>query len=399
MLEWWLYVGTSPGGHQLHDSHSLGMSTSTQVASLPADGSRIYNRLWYRTNSGWSYIDTQNTSYTDTTAGQLVAVHRSGQTFLTWPETGAQTEYHIYRHNLPITSANLATAERLTSQWGPVGADTSRHRFPAGAAPINLIISDLAAPLSDATGLFVHTTQSGEAGDAYYAVTAVDSGVEASTILATSLRVTESISTPEPVLAVSVNGGRGRVYTQFMDYANWNPTLAGYAFNYSVALPANYDSSQSYPLQINLHAYNRRYRLESQAEYGWQVIQLFPDDPGHGTNGGIHTWWYGFAAEHDFIADAGLNPVTGTIVNFTEQRVLQAVDEVITNADFNVDADLIHAYGHSMGASGALSLGVRYGNVIASIYASQPMTDFEADVSFKSEFQSVWGNPATGLFD
>ncbi len=398
VMEWWLYVGTSPGGHQLHDSRSLGNNTSTLVANLPADGSQIYNRLWYRTASGWSYTDTGNTSHTDTTTGpQLSALHRSGQTFLTWQEPDSQTGYHVYRHNQPITSANLAAASRLTSRWGPLGADTSRHRYPTSATPDNLIIADLATPLSDTTGLFVHTIQSGEAGSAYYAVTAVDNGVEENTVLAASALVIEAVSSPAPVLAVSVNGGSGRVYTQFMDYANWNPTLAGYAYNYSVALPANYDTNRAYPLQVSLHAYNGRYRLEPEAQFGWDVIQVFPDDPGSGTNGGIHTWWFGFAADHNFINDAGLNPATGSVVNFTEQRVLRAVDDVIVNTDFSVDTNLVYAYGHSMGASGALSLGIRYGNVISGIYASQPMTDYRSSPTFQDEFRSIWGNPATNL--
>ena len=396
--EWWLYVGTSPGGRQLYNSRSIGINTSAQVNSLPVDGSRKYNRLWYRTAAGWSYIDTENSSFTEIAVGQqMAAVHRSGQTFLTWQEPDSQAGYHVYRHDQPITVANLSAASQLTSRWGPLGAETSRHRFPTNAAPDNLIIADLAAPLADSTGLFVHTTQPEDAGNVYYAVTAVNNDVEENTILASSRRVSESVSRPAPVLAVSVNGGNGRVYTQFMDYGNWNPTLAGYAFNYSVALPSGYDPNQTYPLQINLHAYSGRYRLEQEAEYGWDVIQLFPDDPGFGTNGGIHTWWYGFAADHDFAAYAGQNPVAGSIVNFTELRLMQSVADVVGNTDFNVNPDLIYAYGHSMGASGALSLGVRYGNVIAGIYASQPMTDYRASFNFQSELRSIWGSPASAL--
>ena len=395
VLEWSLYVGSSAGGDQWYDSGSPGLAASVTVTGLPTDGSTVYNRLRYRTVSGWSFVDSSNRAVTVYPMQELTTIHRSGQTFLTWSEVHNQAAYHVYRHTQAITSANLSAATRLTAKWGPLGTDTSRHRYPTSAAPVNLVIEDSGNPLSDTTALFVHTTQSGEAGNAYYAVTTFENGVEANTLLATSQAVTESVATPKPILAVSVNQGKGRVYTQFMDYANWNPTLAGYAFNFSVALPADYNPDTSYPLQINLHAYTERYLLKQQAEHDWDVIQLFPDDPGFGTTDGVHTWWYGFAAEHDF--GSGSAPSSGTIVNFTEQRVLQAVDEVISNSDFNVDTDLVYASGHSMGASGALSLGMRYGNLISGIYASQPMTDYRNSPAFQNELRSIWGSPSDNL--
>jgi len=38
---------------------------------------------------------------------------------------------------------------------------------------------------------------------------------------------------------------------------------------------------------------------------------------------------------------------------------MRAIEEVIRDGGINVDNNLIHAFGHSMGASGALSLGMR----------------------------------------
>ena len=99
--------------------------------------------------------------------------------------------------------------------------------------------------MSDSTGLFVHTTQSGQSGNTYYAVTTVVNGNENLTLSAgvntLDSAVNENVSTPRPVLTTSLSGGKGRLYTQFMDYANWNPTLEGYIYNYAVALPFNYN--------------------------------------------------------------------------------------------------------------------------------------------------------------
>ncbi len=329
----------------------------------------------------------------------LQAVHRSGQTFLTWSEIDNGTSYHVYRSRQPITTSNLSQATRLTERWGPLDANTSQNRYHGDATPANLVIADLAAPLSNSTGLFVHTTQSNEGGQAYYAVTAVKNGQEHTGLQAgnnsLSQPVNESTGTPKPVLVKSVNGGKGRAYTQYMDYANWNPTFQGYAYNYSVALPANYNSSRSYPLQLSLHAYTGRYRFETESQYGWQVIQVFPDDPGEGY-GTSHTWWYGFAADHDYVRNGSI-PTSGSVANFTEQRVMRALDEVIANPDFNVDTQRIHAYGHSMGASGSLTLGMRYGNVLSGIYASQPMTNYRTSPTFQDNFERLWGSQSRNL--
>ena len=324
--------------------------------------------------------------------------HRNGQTFIVWNETG-QSSYHVYRHTVPITANNLGNATRLTDRWGPLGQNTSVNLAGNGTAPRNLVISDLGDPLSDEQGLFVHTTQSGQEGTAYYAVTTVVGGVENRNITsggnATTTPVYEAVGTPRPVLTVSVNSGRGRIYTQYMDYANWNPTLKGYAFNFAVALPANYSASRSYPLMVELHAFGNSHKFENQSEFDWQVIQLFPHDPGSSV-GTVHTWWYGFAADHNYKTQGSI-PTSGKIENFTEQRVIAAVNFLINDAQLNIDRSLVHAYGNSMGASGVLSLGMRYPSVFAGIYASQPMTNYAASPIFQDNFVRIWGNQSTNL--
>jgi len=194
---------------------------------------------------------------------------------------------------------------------------------------------------------------------------------------ATTQTVNESVSTPRPVLTVSTNGGSGRIYTQYMDYANWNPTFNGYAFNFSVALPVNYNSSP---------------KFVDQAEFEWPVIQVHPSDPGEAVNA-VHTWWYGHAKDHNYKTQ-GPVPRSGEIENFTEQRVLAAIDFLINDGQFNVDRDLVHAWGHSMGGTGALGFGLRYPSVFAGIYSSQPMTNFAASPVFQENFATILGDPS-----
>lgn len=329
----------------------------------------------------------------------LTATHRSGQTFLVWDEPSSSAGYHVYRSSQPITAANLSSATRLTGRWGALGPDTSVNKQRADYVPEHFVISDLAAPLSDNQGLFVYTTQENDSATAYYAVTTVLNGKEDKSLAGgantTVQPSAEFMTTPKPVLTLSKNEGKGRLYTQYMDYANWNPTLKGYAFNYAVAVPGNYNPKKSYPLQLQLHAHSEVPKFEPESEYNWQIIQIFPADLGE-YQGSTHTWWYGHARDHNYLTD-GSKPTQGTIENYTEQRVIQAIADVVANPDFNVNIDLIHAYGHSMGASGSVSLALRYPSVLAGVYASEPMTNYATSPTFQEEFVKLWGSQSANL--
>ncbi|PXF56303.1 MAG: hypothetical protein C4B58_14005 [Deltaproteobacteria bacterium] len=62
--EYWLYVGSSQGTYDYHNSGSLGSSTSTTVSGLPNDGSTVYVRLWWKVSAGagWTYDDCTYTA-------------------------------------------------------------------------------------------------------------------------------------------------------------------------------------------------------------------------------------------------------------------------------------------------------------------------------------------------
>ena len=329
----------------------------------------------------------------------LQVFNHSGQSFLTWQEDTSVTGegYNVYRSTSPITTANIAQAQKLTAKWGPLNDNTSHNALTGEYAPANYVIQDLGTALSDDQGLFVYTTQPGEAGNVYYAVTEVINGVEDQTLTASvnalASSLAETIAAPQAVFVSQINNGNGRVYTQYMDYANWNPTFEGYAYNYSVALPVNYDPNVAWPMRLMPHAYGERYRVESNSDFGWPVIEVFPDDGGART-GHINTWWYGFSADHNYITDGDI-PTSGHIENFTEQRLFQMMDQV--RANFNVDPQAIHIQGNSMGASGALALGMRYGDYFSWIYASLPMTNYATNPLFQGQLESLWGTQASNL--
>ncbi len=336
-------------------------------------------------------------------ATALQAFHRSGQTFITWNEDTAVTgeKYNVYRSASPITTANIGSAEKLTSKWGPLDDNTSLHprRAQDIGIPATFMINDLGTPLSADKGLFVYTTPTGQSGTWYYAVTQLSGNTESMALTAGSnsltTGITELVATPAPVLTVKNASGKGRIYTQYMDYAKWNPTFQGYAYNYSVALPDNYDPNVLWPMKLMPHAYGERLRMEPSAEYGWPCIEVFLDDPGGGAPGErFQTWWYGFAADHNYLTQ-GSFPTAGRVENFTEQRVLKTIDEI--SSMFKVDPLRIHSQGHSMGASGSLSLGMRYANVFSGIFGSEPMTNYASSPLFQTDFSVLWGSQALNL--
>jgi len=330
------------------------------------------------------------------TVSNIVARHHSGQTFITWAEIDSNAGYHVYRSKKPIiNSEDLNSAEQLTGRWGPLDENTSVNRYGPDHAPERFVVEDLGKPLDNSTGLFVHTVAS--PGAAYYTVTAVVNGYEnrgvSVGVNATEAAVDEAVRTPRSVLTASMNNGKGRLYTQYMDYSRWNPTFNGYAYNYSVALPADYDEQRSYPLQLKLHVFGLQAKYLKQSESNQSVIQIFANDPGE-AKGVNRSWWYGYAADHNYKTQ-GRYPRSGRIENFTEQRLMLAVEEVANT--FSVDTNLIHVSGNSMGASGALSLGIRYPGVFAGIYASQPMTNYSENPMFQENFKRLWGSQSKNL--
>jgi subtilisin len=57
VLEWGLYIGSSPGSSDRFNSGSLGTQLSLTVNGLPTDGRQLFVRLWFRLPQGWQAAD------------------------------------------------------------------------------------------------------------------------------------------------------------------------------------------------------------------------------------------------------------------------------------------------------------------------------------------------------
>jgi pimeloyl-ACP methyl ester carboxylesterase len=349
----------------------------------------------------------------------ISAFHRSGQTFLTWPEIPHRLTmmYQVYRSTAPIDAGNFTAAQRIASV--PQGSGifwTERERAleppyeDAGYRSLrNYVVTNLGEQLPDGAGLFVWTTH--ENGDFYYAVAADDG-----TFLGSTGPITEQASDPEPVLVWQSADGLSRVYTQFMDYAAYNPTFDApresnswmslpnweelsqmapqqqYAYNYWVGLPTpelcGGPVPDPLPLVLHIEGWGSRYAVPADALY-WCNVHLWADDPNQ-------SWYFGFSAAHDYRTGAAVT--SGPIVNYTEERLLRALHEVLNDPDLPaIDENRIYVYGHSMGGTGALMLAERYPQIFAAAAASQPMMDFSTADMWIGELESKWGARSLNL--
>jgi len=359
------------------------------------------------------------------------AFHRAGQTFLTWAERNdlSGESYRIYRHTQPITAANLASATRLYEVWEG-SADFHANRYNDNGFPTRyfdrLVITNLGAPLPTGTGLLVWTLATNDfagaaTGSVYYAVTTINSdGIENRTNFTSANTfgpLAEGVAEPLPVEApFSVT--RGHLFIQFMDLRRWNPTFhaphAGngfygldpespavqhalaYAYDYVVFEPDCVTGSA--PVMFNLHGWGGNTYApvtDDPDPWGWCAYRIYPVDQGE-------TWWFGFARDHDFRTPGDIT-AGDLVVNFTEQRILRMIRDLERQPPGpQVDTNRVFVYGQSMGGSGTLALALRYPNVFAAAYASEPMTDYATSgdgggLDWRGDVEPKWGARALAL--
>ena len=420
---WWRAV--TSGGGVVNSSGSYG-GTLTAVAatnlSLPAhSGAVLFSTNPFAPPAGGP---AQPASFR--------AIHRSGQTFLTWSERADLTNesYRVYRHTQPITTTNLAAATCLYQVWEG-SADFPANRYADAAFQARyfdrVVITNGGTPLAAGTGLLVWTLATndftgGATGTAYYAVTTVNSGGTENRTNFTAGNAAgplgEGVAEPLPVETAQNVGTRGHLYLQFMDLRKWNPTFhapnpgngyygldpdspavqhaLAYAYDYVVFAPDC--GTSAVPVTVSLHGWGGNSYgpvTEDPDPWGWCTYRIYPVDQGE-------TWWFGFARDHDFRA-GGEVAAGDVIVNYTEQRVLRMIRDLQRQPPGPpVDTNRLYVYGQSMGGSGTLALALRYPNVFAAAFASQPMTDYSTSgdgggIDWRGDAEAKWGARALNL--
>ncbi len=405
----WLVTGTTGGGDIPADADLSAWSVQTTEVSAvtvaPGQAAILLNSPPPSESTASTPVPAQ------ARASALTAIHHRGQTFLTWPETAGVPTYAVYRSSSPLDAAarlGLTAVAQVPQGSGIFWTERARAVEPPGedqgyVSLRNYVISDLGQQLADGTGLFVWTAH--EDGDFYYAVVAGDGS-----LIGTTGPVAEEVNPPQAILTWQSADGLSRVYTQFMDYATYNPTYDAprqgngylglpdwealesgvpqqqYAYNYWLGLPSPDTCGGAVPAQLplilHIEGWGSRYTAPASAPY-WCAVMIWGDDPSQ-------SWYYGFSATHDY--RTGDPVTTGPIVNYTEARLLRAVHETIDGLTAPaIDQNRIYVYGHSMGGTGSLMMAERYPQIFAAVSASEPMMNFATAAMWVEELESKWG--------
>jgi hypothetical protein len=311
------------------------------------------------------------------------AVHRHGQTFVTWTdvaagEQGAKYRYSVYRSDEPITQANLARAERvvcgvLNNSAKLFGAafkmadrlDPSKPtcRLTAGGEPLPM-----------GSGLAVHTVEKGGAG--CYAVVATDAkGRPVTKVVpgrsATAEPIAEKVAPIQPILQydgserssyvpqtrvtgkkglplfvnLHASRGAGGGASKWGDYYLY---FSPRDWGYRAGLPGVFSVEERKPTRGNHLVFNTRDAIER------------PDG-----SYAMETYWFGYYCK-PYWSKAD-RPYA---YPFTERRLEWMVDWVIRR--YQPDTNRMYARGGSMGAWGSMTWAFKHPELFAAVYPDRP---------------------------
>ena len=345
-------------------------------------------------------------------ATRIQAVHRDGQTFISWfdADTANVRGYRILRHSEPITDENVVAAAVIADSVG-VGTGLDYIHQAIFKQPRGFVITDLGGPLLPGQGLYVHTVRRNRSS-CYAVVSLGPDGRPVSGFVPAenSLKapVSESLALPQPVLIERLRSEAGvaDVYTHWVD-EDMHPR-EGMAYRFAVTVSHNHRPETRHPLHLRLHGAGGWYGTMHIAGDDWVVLypdmrtvtyrsEIAPDWNGNGSN-----FWYGLNS-HFYDRK---NPFGGVNVNYDERRVLWTLRWVM--ARYNVDPDRVHVSGGSMGGYATLNLALRHPELFASASAWVPPVDFHRMSDYGNRIALAhWGpreaniltNEGVGIYD
>ena len=323
------------------------------------------------------------------------AVHRNGNTFITWKEIEKLVEtdeitvgrlgeirkalagrdesrrvrYRILRHAEPITAVNAGRAA-LLAEIGPLSCannDGGLGHFGRKKDTQNrFVIEEGKGKLPWGTGLYVHTTREKKGAFHYAVVTVVNgraNGKDLSAANAPAKPVKEKRSPwPVPVLQLDKIAGRNefggvRGGARVRLYVTWNDepftNLPNMPYNWSVTIDEK-RLARPAPVGLYLHEWGGTH---VRTTWGWPggrtgILVAGNDYP-------PQTWWYGWHEAKGTSRSWG----EGKVHNYTERRVLAFLDWLATR--WPVDPSRLFAQGGSMGGAGVYTFILRNGDRFA----------------------------------
>lgn len=348
----------------------------------------------------------------------LRAVHRAGQTLLTWMEpelkdtperltlqelsnlratlarNPKQTTYRIYRSLEPITAASIGKAE-LVDEIGPLsGWDSEYYGISPdmGWVAPRYVVRDGGDPVPPGTAVYAHNPKA--AGKAYYAVSRTVDGEESLSRFdaanALQAPVEEETGQGVPVLQrVEHPDEFNYVRKPTLNYyVRWeappNASLPSQPIAYLVALPPK--RVEPAPAGLHLHCWGG----SLEGGYGWWT------DAAQGailisTNEIPYDWWTGY---HEYYRTWKCWR-DGVVRDYTQTRLISFLDWAATQ--WKIDPARVFSAGNSMGGSGSPSLALRRADRLAWCVSWVGVHRPAESPQFASSYERVYGDAAWKL--
>jgi len=348
----------------------------------------------------------------------LTAVHRGGQTILTWMEPALKgsaermtfqefsalreesfrephaTIYRIYRSAEPIRAATIGKAE-LVDEIGPLSGwnpDFYGTGIRKEQTVPRYVVRDEGNPVAPGTAVYAHNPKA--AGKAYYAVGLVQNGEEDLTLFdrgnALETPVEESVGPGSPVLQ-RVEHPEEFNYVRnpkLLYYVRWeappNAHMPSRPIDYLVGLPPK--RVEPAPVGLHLHCWGG----SLEGGYGWWY------DAAQGailisTNEIPYDWWTGY---HE-CSDTWKCWRDGVVRDYTQTRLMSFLDWAATQ--WKIDPARVFTAGNSMGGSGSPSLALRRAGRVAWCVSWVGVHRPAESPQFVSSYELVYGNEAWKL--
>ncbi len=266
---------------------------------------------------------------------------------------------------------------------------------------LRYVVEEGASPVAPGTGIFCFNPQ--QAGQAWYAVTAVIDGQENRSLgpgNALARPVRETVGPGEPVLQrierpEQFNYVRGPALRYFVRWESPpRSAVQGKPFDYLVAIPPQ--PAKPAPVGIHLHCWGGNLK----GGYGW----WYQAEQGHlllATNQVPYDWWTGY---HELYWQTPPNAAAkqrrrlwedGVVRPYTQTRLLAFLDWMATR--WEIDRSRTHVAGNSMGGSGAPMLAIRHPERIAWATGWVGVHIPALSPHFRGSYARVYGEPDWGV--
>lgn len=367
---------------------------------------------------------------------RLQAVHRSGQTFLTWKEpedivkkdeptfeelekilldawTQRQVVYRVYAHKEPITPANLSQAQFLREVpegltcWNLVDLDDTEFVNERGKtktsplAPGNIVceqvvprfrIADKGDPLPRATALAVFTVA--EPARRYYAVTVAMGGKEAVTSFKAGENLSAAVDEKPAKSPVVVYQQTVEPEARFADaspvdvFACWlEPPYLPAPGPIEVYRPRWRDLPQGsaekrLPLYLNLSHHGAN--ANDLYHPIWEKVFRYVDSA---VTVGLSAEWHLWSGQHECIGTLrGYDQ--GVVWNYDERRALLLAGWAVEDKGLFVDPERVYVWGQ------AARFALRHGDFFA-VVMSDGHNNYKTSRGVKSHYWR-WGPDGHG---